>query len=391
MHLSRYVQSDNTQSNENPSSKHHSHRKSPFPRRAARIATISTAALIAGAAIVGPATADNGSDDDHDSSKSSTSTNSTDTSSTNTTSSKTSTTTATTTGSTATSAAAASAAITGPRPFKSTSYWNTPLGKAPRDPHSAAYIRDSQAKAHTQGYLKLVIGDWGMPVYRSTAKDPVYRINPGTGPTVRVHIPRRAKSMPTSDAALTVWDRSTNQIISMGGAHFGGSTWNATGLARYYAGTNGIAQGLPTGSKGNIGHRGIPGSVAAVTKREIQRGAIRHRLEVYWWETASRTPTGKSAYFPMTGSESGKNGKVPEGIVIRIKPSVNLKAKHLSPAAYTIARALQRYGAVVGDNSGTGNALKLQANTNWGGILNKDSLHSIKWSDFMFVKGGYRP
>jgi hypothetical protein len=70
---------------------------------------------------------------------------------------------------------------------------------------------------------------------------------------------------------------------------------------------------------------------------------------------------------------------------------VNLKALSLSPAAYVIARALQKYGAVVGDNSGQGNSMKLQGNTNWKGILNKDSLRSIPWSDYVFVKGGYRP
>jgi hypothetical protein len=128
-----------------------------------------------------------------------------------------------------------------------------------------------------------------------------------------------------------------------------------------------------------------------VTKAEIQRGKIRHRLEVYWWETASRTPNGKSAYFPMTGAESGKTGVVPEGAVVRLKRSVNLDALHLSPAARVIARALQKYGAVVGDNSGTGNSLKLQAHVNWRGILNKDSLRKLHWGDFVFVKGGYRP
>jgi hypothetical protein len=128
-----------------------------------------------------------------------------------------------------------------------------------------------------------------------------------------------------------------------------------------------------------------------VTKAEIQRGKIRHRLEIYWHETASRTPEGRSAYFPMTGSESGKSGVVPEGAVIRIRPTLNLKRLSLSPAAYVIARALQKYGAVVGDNSGQGNSLKLQGNTNWGGILNRNSLAKIPWSDYVFVKGGYRP
>ncbi|HET7069353.1 MAG TPA: hypothetical protein VFI40_00885, partial [Nocardioides sp.] len=262
--------------------------------------------------------------------------------------------------------AGASKSVTGPRPFKSTSYWNTPLGHAPRDPHSGTWIHDAQA--HSGPGLNLVLGDWGMPVYRARASDPLVRISSG-GHTVRVHIPRRARAMNGSDAALTVIDKSTNQVVGLFGAHGSGTNWSVSGLSRYGYQTNGIAGGLPGGAKSNFGHRGIPASVPAVTKAEIRRGKIRHRLEIYWHETASRTPEGRSAYFPMTGSESGKSGVVPEGAVIRIKRSVDLKSLHLSRAAYVVARALQKFGAVVGDNSGQGNSMKLQGNTNWSGVL----------------------
>ncbi|HET9842181.1 MAG TPA: hypothetical protein VFQ01_09265 [Nocardioides sp.] len=284
--------------------------------------------------------------------------------------------------------AGASKSVTGPRPFKSTSYWNTPLGHAPHNPHSGAWIRDAQA--HSGPGLNLVLGDWGMPVYRARASDPLVRISSG-GHTVRVHIPRRARAMKGSDAALTIIDKSTNQVVGLFGAHGSGTNWSVSGLSRYGYQTNGIAGGLAGGVKSNFGHRGIPASVPAVTKAEIRRGKIRHRLEIYWHETASRTPEGRSAYFPMTGSESGKSGVVPEGAVIRIRPGVNLKSLHLSRAAYVVARALQKFGAVVGDNSGQGNSMKLQGNTNWSGVLNKNSLRRIPWSDYVFVKGGYRP
>jgi hypothetical protein len=292
-----------------------------------------------------------------------------------------------------TAQAAQTSSRDGARPFHRRSYWNTPLGHAPHDPHSRQYIRDAQQNAHSQNYLKLVMGDWAMPTYRSSAADRVYRINPVLGPTVRVHIPAGARSMPTYDGALTVTDTASHQVIGLGGARYHRKTdrWTARGVSRYWADTNGIARGLPGGSKGNLGHRGIPGSVQAVTKREIRRGAIRHRLEIYWWETAPKTPSGREAYFPMTGSESHNAGRVPEGIVIRIRRSVDLESKHLSPAGYTIARALQRYGAVVGDNSGSGNNLKVQANTKWAGILTARALRSIPWRDYVFVKGGYRP
>jgi hypothetical protein len=290
--------------------------------------------------------------------------------------------------------AAAAAAATHPtRPFRATSYWNTPLGNAPRDPHSARYIRDAQVAAHSQGFLKLVLGAWGMPRYRAGARAPLYRINPASGPTVRVHIPARARPMPTSDAAVVVVDPISRQVVTLGGARFNSSAhrWTAATVSRYALHSNGIARGLPTGSRKNLGHRGIPGSVQTVTRKEISRGVIKHRLEMYWWETASHTPGRREAYFPMTGAESGHGATVPEGIVIRIKRSVDLRARHLSPAAYTIARALQRYGAVVGDNSGSGNNIKLQANARWAGVLTPDSLKAIRWRDFAFVKGGFRP
>lgn len=284
--------------------------------------------------------------------------------------------------------ATAPKALSGTRPFTAGAYWNTRLGNAPLSPYSAAWIRD--AVAHSGTHLNLVLGDWGMPVYRSSASDPLVQLTSG-GHTVRFHIPTGARPMSANDAALTVIDPTTNQVVGLFGAHVSGGKWSVSGLSRYRYSSNGIAGGLPGGRKANFGHRGIPASVPAVTKAEIRRGAIRHRLEIYWHETAAATPEGPSAYFPMTGSESGKTGVVPEGAVIRIKPSVDLKQLHLSRAAYVIARALQKYGAVVGDNSGQGNSLKLQGNTSWTGILNKDSLKSISWSDFVFVKGGYRP
>jgi hypothetical protein len=55
-----------------------------------------------------------------------------------------------------------------------------------------------------------------------------------------------------------------------------------------------------------------------------------------------------------------------------------------------VARALQRYGGVVGDNSGSGNNLKLQSNARWTHLLRSDSLRSLHWSDYEFVRGGTR-
>jgi hypothetical protein len=277
--------------------------------------------------------------------------------------------------------------------FRTSSWWNTPLGSAPVDRHSSAYIRDSRRTAHTQPYLKLVLGRWGSPTFTARASDRWYTINPTRyGPTITVHIPAHARPQATTDGQMTVLDRSSNQSVGLWRAvyHRKHHRWTAAGTDRYYLSSSGIQQTLPGGIRGNDGHRGIPSAYRAVTKKEVVAGAINHPLELFWWATAGRTPEGRAAYFPMSGAEQNKGGVVPEGIVIRIKRSVNLKAKHLTPAALVVARALKRYGGIVGDNSGSGNNLKLQSNADWTRWLRRDSLKSIHWTDYEFVKGGDR-
>jgi hypothetical protein len=280
------------------------------------------------------------------------------------------------------------------RAFSDASWWNIPLGSAPVDPRSAAYIQDSQSAAHTQNYVNLTVGNWGMPIYQAVSTDPLYTINPSSsGPTVVIHIPAAATQQPTSDGEIAIVDPSTNQSVGLWKASFNSAThrWASAGASRYLLSSTGIQQSLPGGTPGNDGHRGVPSAVRAVQKSEITSGAINHRLEIYWWATAGRTPQGASAYFPMNSSEQGKGGIVPEGIVVRIKPSVNLATKGLSPAALVIATALQKYGAVVGDNSGSGNNLKVQSNADWSGVLNATSLKSLSWNDYEFVRGGFTP
>src|SRR5215218_9955644 len=109
--------------------------------------------------------------------------------------------------------------VTGIRPFKPTGYWNTPLGDAPRSTHSARWIRDSLKKSHTQNNLGLVLGDWGMPVYRSHASDTLYRVR-ANGQAVRVHIPAKARPMAGDDAALVIIDRATDRVVSLAGARY---------------------------------------------------------------------------------------------------------------------------------------------------------------------------
>jgi hypothetical protein len=272
------------------------------------------------------------------------------------------------------------------RAFNSKSYWNTPLdahGIAPVDPHSAEYIRDSMDASHTRNYLNLVASDWSTPVYYPHRSDPSYTITPLNHSTrsVTLHIPAWAQS-PVRNTVI-VFDAATNQAVGLWNASYSGGQWQADGFDRYYLDSQGLAEKVG-GRKGNVGHRGIPAAERVVRERELRAKAIRHRLSCYWWGTGVKYA---NHYFPMYEDEGDQGGIVPEGITVRIRRSVHLKALGLRHAALTIARAIKRYGCVVGDNSGSGNNLKIQA----GVVIAKDALAAIPWSKYQFVKGGYNP
>ena len=285
-----------------------------------------------------------------------------------------------------------------PTTFRSSSYWNTPVnasGPAPVHAKSALWIADSQKTANTQNYLQLTTGSFAQPFYKSTCDDKVYRINPTLyGDTYSVHIPASARAMDSSDAAIAIFDNCSGQVVGMWRAAFNGTTWTSGSLDHYALNSEGLDKKVATSdSITNDSHRGIPASIRGIQFDEAVAGAIDHRMECFWHATAPSTPEAGdgSAYWPMTGAEQGKGGIVPEGVVIRIKASVNLAKYPLSPAAQAVAKSLQTYGCTVGDNSGSGNRLKMQGNANWSGRLTADSLKSLPWSLWEFVKGGYDP
>jgi hypothetical protein len=89
---------------------------------------------------------------------------------------------------------------------------------------------------------------------------------------------------------------------------------------------------------------------------EVEHGATKHVLKIAVPRTKFRH------VFPMVGDECGTSRKYapPEGTRIRIKPSLDLSTLGLSPEAMIVARALQHYGAVIGDQSGGPISLRLE-------------------------------
>jgi hypothetical protein len=289
------------------------------------------------------------------------------------------------------------------RAFKPSSYWNRPLpAAAPIDPNSAGMIAFLKSD-NTMNYLHLAgttsNGMWGNPIYRSKSPDETYDIvnscgnkQPPEFGTMR--IPAGAQPDPTTDAAMTVYDRSKGLVYAMWQTSYNASndTWSACGGTVYYLASNGLDGSLAqSDQKSNDGHRGVPPSSFAVRYDEISTGVINHVLKI------AVNTTKCSHVFPMVGDECGTSvaDAPPEGTRIRIKRSVDVTKLGLSPSAMVIARTLQTYGAVIGDQSGGPVTLKVENTVAegkgflWSGVLSASSLAAIPLDDFEVIQLGW--
>lgn len=290
------------------------------------------------------------------------------------------------------------------RAFSDGSWWNTPLpANAPVHPDSAAMISWLKAD-NNQDHIRLSgtseTGAWGMPIFWADAGDKQYKVV-STGYSLppefaSLRIPAEAKADPTSDAAMTVWDLERGYVSALWRAQYDASTgqWKAAGGGIYYLASNGLTGSLPEADEPrNRGHRGVPPSSFAVRYEEIQSGAIEHVLKI------AVNTTKAANVWPMTGHENGTTAPFapPEGTRLRIKPSFDLTAVTMSPAARTIATALKKYGAVIGDQSGGNPKLKVENTVAeglgwlWKGVLSAASLSMIPLDAYEVIEHGYKP
>ena len=273
------------------------------------------------------------------------------------------------------------------RAFSTASIWNQRL---PVDgslhPDSAAFV--AWMKTHlTHDFLTLGDGDWAMPVFWSVDSDPLVTIAPGIGPTTSFRLPADAAAMTGNDASLLVIDRTTNQDVKLFG--FRRDPLAAAGIARYFLDSNGLeAKAAGSDQAGNIGHRGLPGSIHCVRTDEVAAGAIEHRTKFAIGQP--NEPKDGKPIWPMTGFESPRSGLIPEGVVMRIDPTYVLPDS-LTPGARVIAEQLQRYGTICGDTASDGACtVKLQRSSDWAPLgVGSFALRDIPWDAYQFVSAGW--
>ncbi|MGH3472485.1 MAG: hypothetical protein ACRDPG_10650 [Nocardioidaceae bacterium] len=294
------------------------------------------------------------------------------------------------------------------RAFTANSFWNTALpATAPLDPHGSKilhYLRTAPESG--KGCLSLAgagSNPWGNPIYWAKPADPTYDV---TGveydrpqEVTHLRIPVSAEPAANSDETMSIYDMQKGYVVALSGAvyHPATDTWTARGATVTYLRSNGLNVKIgQSDDPRNVGtHRGNNGATMTVSWDQVERNDLRHVLKV-----AGGPELSSRHVFPMTGSDGGYRGKnpavPPEGLRLRIKPTVDLSSLALGPQALVIARALQQYGFYFGDSGGT-TALKLE-NTRAEGrgqlwTLPADALCSLPFTPKYWdvVAEGYNP
>jgi Bacterial Ig domain len=245
----------------------------------------------------------------------------------------------------------AAAAPTSPSTlYSSTSVWNAPIPSSPAiAPNSAAMVETVLRAAQAQGFV-VAAKHWSVPVYYADASTPRvdFSLTASWAPARRmtpVPVPQNAAPDPSSDGHMMIVDRSTGcEYDFWKAAKKAGGGWSAAwGNALLVNGTGVYPKGLSArGSGFGLG-------AGLIRPDELAAGEIDHALVFSFPTTKAGGPVA-----PATESDgqSTAAGAIPEGAQLQLDPELNLDSLRLTPWQRTIARALQRYGMILGDTGG---------------------------------------
>ena len=248
------------------------------------------------------------------------------------------------------SSATAAAPFTPSGPFKTAIPASATL-----DPKSAAMV--TRMTRENGMYANLV--DFGVPVFTSSTSSSRYTVKCtittwGTCPFAgaQVPIPDNAAPNKGSDGAMVVVDESSRKVYEFWQAKKSGGQWTTS-----WGAVNSLDG---TGWGGNSTGSGASRLAGLVRVNEIAQGQIPHALVIQIDNACSGTFRAPAV---KTDGTSTRSDCIPEGARVRLDPTVNLATLTMTPAARTIATALQVYGAYVIDVGGSPLSLSFERDT----------------------------
>ena len=237
------------------------------------------------------------------------------------------------------------------RPFAADSAWNTELPADPvLDPRSgpmvASVLQDARAVAN--------IYEFGDPVFTADAQTPTATVDctmswgdcPLEGRLLR--IPAEARPSPGSDGRVIVVD-----LVDRTSCDF----WQASRVdATHWTTSWGTCadldgDGRATSGSGGATGAGVNALTGVVRTFEMRNLEIPHALSV-----ATNNSCAGEFRYPATKTDghSSRADCIPEGARLQLDPSIDVDAiPGITPGERAIARALQIYGAINRDNSGS--------------------------------------
>lgn len=224
--------------------------------------------------------------------------------------------------------------------FAADSIWNTPLSvTATVDPRSGAWV--SQLDAAVTG-VSMNSSTWTTTVYNAPTGTPTTNIAiTNNGKTLTV--PWQSSWVPTSDsdAHIAIIDDATKCLYEFQSFNKAGKT--AIASASYHVATgSGSHVAGPAHSGGEMSYL-----AGMITPQDMSAGVIDHALR---FAIPNNAPT---FVYPGTRSDGSTLAGVPEGIRMRLDPSVDVNdpSLGLTSSQKMVARALQTYGGFNADKS----------------------------------------
>ena len=248
------------------------------------------------------------------------------------------------------------------RLFSPGSVFNQQLGASPPLASDSQQIVDdflSQVSKY-QGHVVINTTSWSSPVYTVPANQPTITMfgessicprpegvwSAFTEQISAVPIPTEALPAAGSDKEIIIWQPSSGHLWELWRALQENGHWTACWggeITDAYT-SNGIFP-APFGA----GASGLSLLGGQIHTEDLEHGAINHALEILMPDTANKTFLWPA---DRTDGTSTATDAIPEGTRLRLNPNLNLTTLHLTPAALTIATAIQRYGIIVADTAG---------------------------------------
>jgi hypothetical protein len=270
-----------------------------------------------------------------------------------------------------------------PRLFSPTSVWNSPVpADAQVDPSSSRLIGALDEEVSRE--QRLGIGPW---IAAGQASTPIYDVGPDQR-TVRVRldnsnvwwrrslqrafaavpVPPGAHPARGADAHMTIWQPSRDKLweffhmrMESDGWHaaWGGAINHVSRSQGYYTRSS-WPGALPVWGASATS---LPVAAGLITIADLRSGVIDHALSI-----ALPAPRAGVYAWPAARTDgTGGPNTIPEGARLRLDPKLDVNSLGLPPLTRLIAKAAQRYGIIVRDQTHNGISFYAEDPTQYGG------------------------